>query len=386
MSMTPRERLLNTLQGKPVDRVPVHPQLPFALGVGGFRPGAFHGYGDHDDWREQDPLYSEIIDRVEKECDSFFIWRPPSMLSEPFFVPLSMTRAKPPVEKDGMVVTTKVLETPGGRLSAVSAVQPGTGHTWEIEHFCKSPKDARMLMELPWDGHPPEIGNYHQLNGWLGDKGLFWVTIPSPLLVVCRLFDPMEFLMIIRDEEALVYELMDLAAERIGANLLALLQAGVGPVIRFGGAEHATPPMMSPDDFDRLVVNYDKPLMDLCRDHGCFVAVHCHGHLSHALRRFREMGVDQTDPVESIPDGNLALREARAIASDRITLTGNIQMRELHTEEPEAIEKRVRQILDEAGPGKLVVSTTGTPLERITPKLAANYHRLIDTVLEFGQT
>jgi len=384
--MTSKERLLNTLQGKPVDRVPVHPQLPFVLKADGFRPGAFHGYGDHDDWRERDPLYNEIIVRVEKECDSFFIWRPPCMLSEPFFIPLSLTRSKPPVEKDGMVVTTKVLKAAGGELRAVSAVQPGTGHTWEFEHFCKSPDDARMLLELPWEGHPPDIGDFHQLNLWLGNRGVFWVTIPSPLLVVCRLFDPMEFLMIIRDEEALVCELMDLAAERIGANLLALLQAGVGPIIRFGGAEHATPPIMSPKDFDRLVVKYDRPLMDMCRAHGCLVAVHCHGHLRHALQRFREMGVAQTDPVESVPDGDLTLREARAIASDKITLTGNIQMRELHTKKPEAIEERVREIIREAGPERLVVSTTGTPLERITPQLATNYHRLIDTVLEFGRT
>ena len=108
--------------------------------------------------------------------------------------------------------------------------------------------------------------------------------------------------MIIRDEEDLVERLMEKAAERIRANLLSLLQAGVGPIIRFGGPEHATPPMMSPEDFDRLVVHYDKPLMDLCRAHGCFVAVHCHGYLRHALQRFRDMGVDQRCPSSTAID------------------------------------------------------------------------------------
>ncbi|MGD9127086.1 MAG: hypothetical protein PVH19_06875 [Planctomycetia bacterium] len=81
--MTPRERLLRTLQGQPVDRVPIYTQIPFAITDDGFRPGPFHGYEDYDDWREQDPRYVELVRRMEEECDNLFIWRSPCMLSTP---------------------------------------------------------------------------------------------------------------------------------------------------------------------------------------------------------------------------------------------------------------------------------------------------------------
>ena len=43
--------------------------------------------------------------------------------------------------------------------------------------------------------------------------------------------------------------------------------------------------------FDELVVAYDAPLVQLCKERGRLVAYHCHGHLRHALRRFAESSI-----------------------------------------------------------------------------------------------
>ena len=102
----------------------------------------------------------------------------------------------------------------------------------------------------------------------------------------------------------------------------------------------------------------------------------------HALQRFVEMGVAQTDPVEATPDGDLSLREARALAGDQITLTGNIQVKELYAEDGDYIAQRVRQIIAEAGPRRLVITTTGTPLEPIPAHVERNYQRMIDATLQ----
>ena len=93
-------------------------------------------------------------------------------------------------------------------------------------------------------------------------------------------------------------------------------------------------------------------------------------------------GADQTDPCEALPDGDLTLAEARAIAGDQITLTGNIQMRELYSEDAAYIRRRVRQIIEEAGPRRLIIATTGTPLEAIPPHVEENYNAMIDAVVE----
>jgi hypothetical protein len=379
--MTAKARILRTLRGEKVDRVAIYTQIPFAVGPQGFRPGAFHGYADYDNWREQDPAYCRLVRRMEVECDNFFVWRPPCMESDQFFIPASRIKQSPDQEQGEMIIKTQTLQVGAHTLQTVRGCRPGTGHTWVLEHVCKRPDDARLLLDLPWEGHPAGLGDFSRLETCLGERGVIWVTVPSPILVVCRLFDPTDFLMLPVTEPALIHRLLEVTAGRIRANLAALLAAGVGPIIRFGGAEHCTPPMMSPQMFDDFVVRYDAPLMQLAKEHGRLIAVHCHGRIRHALQRFLEMGVDQTDPVEQPPDGEVTLTEARAISEGRITLTGNIQVRELASLSPDAIRVRVRAVIEEAGPTRLIVTSTGTPLEAISPAIEANYHAMIDETL-----
>ena len=383
--MTSKQRLSTVLGGSLPDRIPVYTQIPFGFDEVGFRPAAFHGYEDWDNWRAEDPQYRRLTQRMACECDNFFIWRPDCMSSDQFFVPPDMVTENQEAGPHGNVVTEQSITIGETRLTQVMEIKPGTGHTWQHAHYCRTTEDAKLLLELPYRGPPCLPNDFCAMQELLGDRGVMWVTVPSPILVVCRLFDPTYFLMCLRTDRDLIDRLMQEAQTRIAANLEALLEGGVGPVIRFGGAEHATPPMASPDDFDWLVVGYDAPLVALCKQHGCHTAVHCHGNLRHALKRFVEMGIDQTDPVEAFPDGDLSLAEARAISGDQITLTGNIQMKELHACEPNDIEDRIRQIMREAGPRRLVLSTTGTPLERMSDRLAENYNRFIDASLKWGK-
>jgi hypothetical protein len=177
--------------------------------------------------------------------------------------------------------------------------------------------------------------------------------------------------------------LMEIAFERTKKLLQIIVEKTSSPIIRFGGAEHATPPMMSPYDFDRLVYEYDKPLMDLCHSKGKMVAVHCHGNIRHAVSRFMEMGVDQIDPVEALPWGDISLEEIRQITREQITLTGNIQFSEISSESTEHIRERVRDIIKKAGPERLIISTTGTPPEKITQLQFDNYNAMIDETLKY---
>lgn len=380
--MTPKQRLLNTLRGKPTDRIPLHALIPFALNGQGFKPGPFHGYRDHDDWREKDPAYRRLVKRLETDCDNFFVWQPACMQTRRIVVRSDVPRSLPTRQEGNKVFSTTEIELNGRTLKEVSAVQPGTGHSWMLEHFCADLDDARRLLDLPWDPPNEADEDFHQLEARLGDRGVFWVTIPSPLMVVCRLFDPTHFLLLVATDKPVIHELLEIVSERIRISLQALLDEGVGPVIRIGGPEHATPPLMSPANFDEFVVRYDTPLVRMCKEQDRFVAVHCHGRIRHALARFVEMGIDQVDPVEQEPDGDLTLSEAREIAQGKITLTGNIQVRELTGESPDYIRERVRQVIEQAGPDRLILSTTGTPLEAIPENVERNYHALIDAALE----
>ena len=373
---------MKTLRGESTDRVAVYTLIPYAIEGGKMVPGPFHGYDDYDNWRKQDPLYRVLVQRMETECDNIFMWRPGCMDAQNLFFPKNKVVLDSKIHTGNKITYQYRMDVQGTSLNYTEVFQEGSGHKWVTEHFCKTIDDALKLLEIDYSGVCCETNSlFHNLEQ-LGDRGLPWVTIPSPIMSVCRLFDPQDFLLfsaLYKDE---IDKLMKIAFDRTKNNLIRLLDMGAGPIIRFGGAEHATPPLMSPYDFDRLVVEYDKPLMDICHNRGHMVAVHCHGNIRHAVKRFMEMGVDQIDPVEASPWGDISLKEIRAITKDQITLTGNIQFSEISNESSEHIKNRVLEIIKTAGPDRLIISTTGTPPEKITKKQFDNYNAMIDAVVK----
>lgn len=381
--MHARQRLLAVLRGEPTDRIPLYTHIPFEVTPDGFEPGPFHGWEDVDEWRKRDPAYVRLVERMEREGDNFYIWRHPAMVPERIAVGAA-TEAQTERGEAGQWRRTETVTIGGHALTQVSGSQAGSGHSWVERHWCQSADDARRLLDHPWNGAASDAGSFDACVRMLGGHGLTWCYVPSPIMVVCALFNPTVFYELTLLERDLIHRLLRMTQERIMRNLAVLLEAGVGPVIRFGGAERATPPMMGPSDFDELYVAYDQPLIDLCKRHDRLVAVHCHGQIAHALGRFAGMGIDQTDPVEAPPSGDVTMREARSIVGDAMTLTGNIQCLELESCSPEQIQERVRQIVREAGPEKLIITATGTPLQKISPKAEANYHAMMDAVQATG--
>ncbi|MBN2558694.1 MAG: hypothetical protein JXB33_08080 [Clostridia bacterium] len=376
--MNARERLLNVLEGKKPDRIPVFTLIPFGIENGRFVPEQFHGYEDIDEWRKNDPLYCKLTDTMEKECDNIFLFKPACLDEQNIFINPRNVSIHSKTD-DGNKVTM-VYEAFG--LQKTEVYQMGSGHKWITRHFCTGIDDALRLAEQEYTPLQYDMEPEGKINK-LGERGISWCTIPSPVMSVCRLFNPQDFLLFSAIYRKEINRLMDIAFERTQSVLEKLLERTSSPVIRFGGAEHATPPMMSPYDFDRLVFEYDKPLMDLCHSMGKMTAVHCHGNIRHAVGRFVEMGVGQIDPVEALPWGDISLEEIRQITKDRITLTGNIQFSEISNESSEHIRERVRDIIRKAGPERLIISTTGTPPERIPQRQFDNYNAMIDETLKY---
>ncbi len=377
--MNARERLNNTLAGKNTDRTPVFTLIPFGIENGCFVPAPFHGYGDNDDWRTKDPLYTKLVARMERECDNFFLFKPACIDEQNIFIDSKDLRILEKTEKGNKTT----IRFGAGKLQKTEVYQKGSGHKWVTEHLCKSIEDALVLAEGEYTHLNCNLQAEERKIHELGNRGLSWCTIPSPVMSVCRLFDPQDFLMFSAIHRGSIVRLMDIAYERTKNILGEILEKTSSPIIRFGGAEHATPPLMSPYDFDSLVYEYDKPLMDLCHSKGKMVAVHCHGNIRNALVRFMEMGVDQIDPVEASPWGDITLKEIRHITKEQITLTGNIQFSEISNQSSEHIRERVRDIKKTAGPERLIISTTGTPPQEITQRQYENYNAMIDETIKY---
>jgi uroporphyrinogen-III decarboxylase len=145
-----------------------------------------------------------------------------------------------------------------------------------------------------------------------------------------------------------------------------------------GGSEWVTPPMGSPALYDALVQEQERAIVRYVHAHSdAVVQVHCHGKVRRALAKTIERAVDYTEPVEPPPDGDITMREAKALAAGRITLGGNIEQRLMCNESERTVERAVRAAFEAPNDRFVLVTTAGC-----SPTLAGrefrNYLRLID--------
>jgi len=141
----------------------------------------------------------------------------------------------------------------------------------------------------------------------LGEKGIILGDIPDALALTVDLFGFSNFLLLYLDEKEIIYKLMDFFQERIFNYLKYLLEKGAVTIYRICGAEYATPPYISPDDFDVLVKCYDKELVNIIHQYKGFARIHCHGKIKKVLHYIKEMNIDAIDPLEPPPDGDIEL-------------------------------------------------------------------------------
>ena len=67
----------------------------------------------------------------------------------------------------------------------------------------------------------------------------------------------------------------------------------MGRIYYFNGPEYALPPLMSPNDFQEFVVEYDTRLISQIHEYpDCYTIIHSHGKVSNFLEQFADTGTD----------------------------------------------------------------------------------------------
>jgi hypothetical protein len=276
------------------------------------------------------------------------------------------------------------------KLAFIHQTRRNVATSWEIEHPVHSLEELDALMAAPWEVDGPAVEaavkRAFGLDAQIGERGVMRYSVSSPLIMISSVLSMQGFLESIALEEAYIHTVLEEVTRRILLVIDVLFPRlkGIEMLINVGGSEQCVPPLVSPDLYDRLVIPYEKRIVQkLKHEFGLPCNAHCHGRVRHALHGMLEIGFDSTDPVEIPPDGDVTIAEARAIVGDRMTLIGNIEFYELEFNTPEQIRERVREILA-AGPRRLIVGTSGGPLTDLSPQLEANYFALIDEALLIG--
>ncbi len=377
-SLSSAERLTRAINWQPVDRVPIFPPIPWD-------PRNWPPREPYGDWRDEDN-YLELAELCARHCDVIVGTAALGPMFDRRFmlIPREFIGLESRHVDDGRVVVRHRVRTPAGDLRTTEVRHPGVATTWYPEPLLKDERDVSRILSVPYRFEPPDLQRFHADRSRLGHRALIQIGISTPLVSTGRMFEFGHFLEWCCSRRALIEKLIATHAERIHERLRWLLDNGVGPVYWFGGSEQATPPMMSPDLYDDLVVRYDRPLIQLVRKHGCYAHVHCHGKVNGVLERVMEMGAHLFDPCEPPPDGDLDFADAKRRAHGRMVLMGNIEFRHLEAAAPEDIERMVADAIGRGGKQGMMLYPSATPITTISDRYRHNAARYIEAGLAYG--
>ena len=370
MELTSRERLLKTFKGEEVDRVPI---------------SLYEFEGSYSNWIHNCPEYVEILDYAKGKTDPMCFWGPSgdNVLFYGEVEPGTIENSNWKDERSNF--RERTIHTPRGELTTVGREDEGIHTRWTIEHLCKTVDDAEKVLSLPYVTWRPAVDSFFELDKELGDRGIILGDVPDALCCTVELFGFSEFLMLFVDNRELVFKLLDFFQERICNYMEHLLKSGATTVYRIVGPEYATPPYMSPKEFDNLVTRYDKELVKLLHRYGGIARLHSHGKIGQVLDAFLEMEVDATDPVEPPPDGDVELKEAMERLPG-VTLIGNIEERLFEIGTRQDVESAVRKAMEQTVGGQFILCPTAMPLTTpLDKRIQENIIHYIDCGLKYGK-
>ncbi len=371
--MTRRERLMATLNGKPVDR----PAVSF-YEIGGFRvdtadPSPFNIYSSPD-WKP-------LLELAEEKSDLIRMCGPSRLSLDPELMKERQTIES--VIRDGSQYIRRSVRAGGRTLTSLQRRDPGINTTWTLEHLLKDTDDLKAFLTLPdaFFAHTLKVDVLFERENELGDRGIVMVDTSDPLCNAATLFSMEDFTVIAMTEQALFHRLIETYAGPLWRETEETARLFPGHLWRIYGPEYASEPYLPPALFDEYVVRYMTPQVEAIQKHGGFARVHCHGRLKNILSLIMKTGAVGLDPVEPPPQGDMALREVRAQAGRQMVLFGNLEASDIENLAPKDFEVKVRRALEEgtAGQGRgFVLMASASPYGRtISASTLENYRTMV---------
>jgi len=378
--MTPRERLMATLRGEPVDR----PAVSF-YEIGGFKidptdPDPFNVYNDSS-WRP-------LLDLAENETDLIRLQAPLAQSAAADWSPELPAAWREyfqieKFEKDGARFVHTTVKVGGRTMTSLARRDPAVNTTWTLEHLLKSREDAEAYLQLPDADAPAEVDVTHLFRAekQLGERGIVMVDTGDPLCWIAPLFAMEDYTVLAFTEPALFHRLLGKVAPFRCGITAKVAAAFPGRLWRIYGPEYASEPYLPNRLFEEYVVRYTGPMVEAIERHGGFARIHCHGHIRNLLPHFVKMGATATDPIEPPPQGDITLAEVRKQFGRQLVLFGNLEVADIENMPPLKFEQVVAQSLRDgtAGEGRgFVLLPSAAPYGRtITSTTMANYETMV---------
>ncbi len=374
--MNRRERLLATLNGRPVDRPPVSFYEINGLDEHAEDKDPFNIYS-HPSWKPLIELARDRTDRIVMRGVGVQNAKPGPMAE--------LTKVETYFQDGSRFVSTTVKA--GSRtLKSLTRRDPDVNTVWTLEHLIKDIDDLKAYLDIPADEFcgTLDVSSVLQAEEKLGDTGIVMIDTGDPLCSAAQLFDMADYTIIALTEQELFHRLLQRFAKYLHAKTEAVAEALPGRLWRIYGPEYASAPYLPPDLFRQYVVGYDKPMIDSIQGHGGFARIHSHGNLRNILDHIVSTGASGLDPIEPPNQGDVELEYVRRNYGKQLVLFGNLEITDIESMPTHLFEGKVRKALEEgtAGEGRgFVLMPSACPYGRVLSELALrNYERMIGIV------
>jgi len=371
--MSSRRRLLTVLRGGQPDRVPVTLYEHSPL---------------NDDWPNHEPSYAPLLE-LERRCGDSFVRAPvddcPIFLGDPNLVSGSQER-----HSDGTVVNSTEIDTPKGRLRAVSRRDPGMMTNWQVEPLIKSDQDIERVLSMPDLPAEVNVRRIRELEARVGDEGLLCFSVGDAIGHVGGLFDFEDFVLRCYQDDGPIRALLDKAQALVLRAIRKIGAEVAGAAFRLWGPEYCGRPLMNPHlYFPRYVIEQDKEATEAIHASNNFSVIHCHGKLRDLLDMIAEIGADALEPIETLPmtTADVTLVEVKQRLGHKMCLMGAVQAHTLETGTPQQVRQQVREAVHAAadGGGFVLLPTSAPFMVPLDPRCLANLEAMYLAAHEFGR-
>ncbi len=327
---------------------------------------------------KRDPCRAELEQRLQDKCTVQH--SVPSWVNRYFITPRQRIREKIEQKTSGRVRIIREIDTPKGVLTAVvERYSESVGTIWTLKYPVESREDMDKIRSIPWELpsglDPPDLDT---LPPDPRDRRVLYTYISSPVICVAGMMEMQSFLMMCATDLPLIEELTEECLDRALQILDVLLSSPGIDVVWIGGSEWLTPPMASPDIYDRLIQQQESRLIAKAKESGALTHVHCHGNVREILPLVVQRGTDYFEPVEPPPYGDVEFAEAIEKVNGAVALGGNIELALLENGSEVEIGRAVQTAFHGNRRGMVLATSAASNLPVFTDKVARNYHCLID--------
>jgi len=386
--MTPRERLIATLNGEKVDR----PAVSF-YEIGGFNinpddPGKYNVYNSKS-WKP-------LLELANNHTDIIRLASPVRAESHSSWSGNTKANAgnqivEQTVWVDGDDRITRLTYNIGNKkLTSLTRRNKDIDTVWTIEHLLKNTDDVRTFLELPDEIFEEQIDVKPLFNqeAELGDKGIIMVDTEDPLCAMGTLFSMDDFTVFAFTEEDLCHQLLKKHARYIHKRTEQVASEFPGRLWRIYGPEFASEPFLPPHLFNEYVVRYDKPMVEMIQRHNGFVRLHSHGNLKGILDHIAGMKVDAIDPIEPPPQGDVELEYVRQKYGHNMVLFGNLEIADIENTPSDKFRQVVRRSIkagtDGDGRGFVLMPSSSPCTREVSELTLRNYQIIIEELQNFS--